>query len=91
MIHLVRNAHGADRSAVDRYLRLERSERTAAMISEVRGMLDDYGSIEFAAAYAKGFAGAALDAFETAFATAESGPDRDFIQAVVPYMIDRRS
>ena len=32
-----------------------------------------------------------LDAFETAFATAESGPDRDFIRAVVPYMVDRRS
>ena len=80
LIHLVRNARGADRRAVDRYLGLERPERTAAMISEVRGMLDDYGSIEFAAAYAKGFAGAALDAFETAFASAEVGPDRAFIR-----------
>jgi hypothetical protein len=54
-------------------------------------LLDDYGSVVFAAAYAKGIAGAALDAFEAAFATVEAGPDRDFIQAIVPYMVDRRS
>jgi geranylgeranyl diphosphate synthase, type II len=91
LIHLVRSARGTDRRTIDHYLRLERSERTAAIVSEVRGLLDDHGSIEFAAAYAKGIAGAALDAFETAFATAEPGPDRDFIQAAVPYMVDRRS
>jgi len=87
----VRNARGSDRRTIDRYLRLERSERTETIVSEIRGLLDDYGSVAFAAAYAKGIAGAALDAFETAFATAELGPDRDFIQAVVPYMVDRRS
>jgi len=91
LIHLVRNARGSDRRTIDRYLRLERSERTETIVSEIRGLLDDYGSVAFAAAYAKGIAGAALDAFETAFATAELGPDRDFIQAVVPYMVDRRS
>jgi geranylgeranyl diphosphate synthase, type II len=91
LIHLVRNARGADRDTVERYLALERSQRTAATVAEIRGLLDDYGSIAFAAAYAKGIAGAALDAFETAFASAEPGRDRDFIQAAVPYMVDRRS
>jgi geranylgeranyl diphosphate synthase, type II len=90
LIHLLRNARGGDRETMDRYLRLERSERTATMVSEVRGLLEDYESIAFAAAYAKGIAGAALRAFETAFATAEPGPDREFIRAVVPYMVDRR-
>jgi geranylgeranyl diphosphate synthase type II len=52
--------------------------------------LRDYGSIEFAAAYAQGIAGAALEAFETAFADAEPGPDREFVRAVVPYMVTRR-
>jgi geranylgeranyl diphosphate synthase type II len=91
LIHLVRTARGADRRTIDRYLRLERSDRTVTIVSEVRGLLDEYESIAFAAAYAKGIAGAALDAFERAFATAEPGPDRDFIQAAVPYMVDRRS
>jgi geranylgeranyl diphosphate synthase type II len=91
LIHLLRNARGTDRRALDRYVGLERSERTAATVAEVRSLLDAYGSIEFAEAYARGMAGAALDAFETAFAPAIDGPDRDFVRALVPYMLDRRA
>jgi geranylgeranyl diphosphate synthase type II len=90
LIHLLRNAHGRDRHLLDRYLTLERSERSAEMVAEVRELLDAYGSIDFAAAYARGIAGAALDAFEAAFALAPSGPDREFVQALIPYMLDRR-
>jgi geranylgeranyl diphosphate synthase type II len=90
LIHLLRNARGRDRDTIDRYLALERPERTAAMVSEIRGLLDDYGSIKFAAAYAQGIAGAALQAFDMAFAPATSGPDRDYVRALVPYMLDRR-
>ena len=90
LIHLLHNARGRDRETIDGYLRLERPERTAALIAEIRGLLDDYGSIDFAAAYAHGISGAALDAFEKAFADAEPGPDTDFVRAVVPYMVDRR-
>lgn len=91
LIHLVRNARGQDREVIERYLQLERPQRTAAMVSQIRLLLDDYGSIEFASAYARGIASAALGAFETAFEHAEPGPDRDFIQAAVPYMLDRRA
>jgi geranylgeranyl diphosphate synthase, type II len=90
LIHLLRNARGSDRDTLDRYLALKRSERTAAMVSEIRQLMESYGSIEFAAAYARGIAGAALDAFEVAFEPAEEGPDRDFVRALVPYMLDRR-
>lgn len=90
LIHLLRNAHGRDRHLLDRYLTLERSERSAEMVAEVRALLDAYGSIDFAAAYARGIAGAALDAFDAAFALAPSGPDREFVRALIPYMLDRR-
>jgi geranylgeranyl diphosphate synthase, type II len=59
-------------------------------VTGIRSLLDTYGSIAFAAAYARGIAGAALDAFETAFEPALRGPDRDFVRALVPYMLDRR-
>jgi geranylgeranyl diphosphate synthase, type II len=91
LIHLLRSAQGADRDLLGRYLGLERSERTAAMVAEVRELLDVYGSITFAAEYAHGIAGAALDTFEEAFASAAPGPDRDFVRALVPYMLDRRA
>jgi geranylgeranyl diphosphate synthase type II len=61
------------------------------MVAEIRSLLHRYGSISFAAAYAQGIAGAALEAFETAFASAEPGPDTDFVRAVVPYMVARRA
>jgi geranylgeranyl diphosphate synthase type II len=91
LIHLLRNASAGDRATVDRYVRLERSERSAEMIAEIRALLDEYGSVEFAAAYARGIAGAALGAFETAFADARPGPDREFVRAVIPYMLDRKA
>jgi geranylgeranyl diphosphate synthase, type II len=91
LIHLVRAARGDDRETVDRYLRLERSQRTEATVGEIQRLLHAYGSIDFAAAYAQGIASAALDAFEAAFADAEPGPDKDFIRAVVPYMVARRA
>ena len=91
LIHLLQNARGADRDVLDRYLQLERSERTSDLVSEIRALMDAYGSIAFAAAYAEGIAGAALDSFESAFADATAGPDRDFVRALVPYMLDRRA
>jgi geranylgeranyl diphosphate synthase type II len=90
LIHLVRNVRGGDRRTVARYLGLERSERTADMVCEIRALLDAYGSIAFATEYASGIAGAALDAFDDAFPTATAGRDRDFVRALVPYMLDRR-
>jgi geranylgeranyl diphosphate synthase, type II len=90
LIHLLAQARGPDRVVLDRYLGLERSQRTAVVVGEIRDLLDAYGSIAFAAAYGRGIAGAALDAFEAAFAPAADGPDRDFVRALVPYMVDRR-
>jgi len=91
LIHLLRNARGQDRETVQRYLRLERGQRTARTVGEIRELLDVYGSIEFARAYAQGIAGAALEAFEEAFAEVGPGPDREFLRAAVPYMLDRRA
>lgn len=91
LIHLATAATGPDAATVDRYLRLDRTERSAGLVEEVRSLLDVYGSIEFARAYAQGIADTALDAFEVAFADARPGPDADFVRALVPYMLGRRS
>lgn len=90
LIHLAAAARGRDRAAVHHYLQLTPPQRTAAVIDEVRRMMDDYGSIEFARAYAAGIAGSAVDTFEIAFAQARPGPDKDFVRAMIPYMLDRR-
>jgi geranylgeranyl diphosphate synthase, type II len=89
LIHLIGAVEGSDRHILDHYLRLEPNERGAEVISEIRALFDVYGSIEFARAYAEGIAGSALDAFEAAFADAVDGEDKDFVRALIPYMLGR--
>ena len=89
LIHLMREARGADASAVDTYLRADRAERTADMVADIRRLMDDYGSIDFAELYAEGIASAADEAFDDAFADAVSGPDTAFLRALIPYMVGR--
>jgi hypothetical protein len=47
--------------------------------------------IEFAVAHGRGITGAALDAFELAFPQVTDGPDREFVRALLPYMLNRRA
>ena len=86
---LIGAAEGADRDTVDRYLHLAPTQRGPEAIAEIRALFDVYGSIEFARAYAEGIAGSALEAFEAAFADATDGEDKDFVRALIPYMLGR--
>lgn len=91
LIHLLDAAEGADRAVLRDYLLVGREERSADLVAEVRSMMDCYGSIDFATDYAAGIAGAALDAFEAAFAEARHNEAYDFVRALVPYMLERNS
>ena len=71
--------------------RSERDERSAELVAEIRGLIDDYRSIEFAQAYAAGIAGAAEGAFEEAFGDLAAGPATAFLRSLIPYMVGRRS
>jgi geranylgeranyl diphosphate synthase, type II len=91
LIHLIGHAQGADGDFVHDYLAMERNERTPEVVSQVRDLMNRYGSIVFATEYSRGIADAALDAFDLAFASAEPGPDSEFVRALVPYMLGRSS
>jgi geranylgeranyl diphosphate synthase, type II len=91
LIHLVDQVSPEDRSTLERYLEMERRDRTPEIVARVRELLDAYGSLEFAAEYAQGIASAALDAFDVAFAAAAPGRDSDFVRALIPYMLGRPS
>lgn len=91
LIHLASVARGADARVVGDYLAASRSSRTAEQVGRIRSLLDEHGSIEFARQYATGVAAVAEEAFEEAFAGTAPGPDRDFVGALVPYMLGRRA
>jgi geranylgeranyl diphosphate synthase type II len=91
LIHLTQEARGTDRRTVDRFLALERHERTPELVAEIRALIDEYGSIEFSRAYAAGIASAAVPAFEEAFGHLPSSPALGFLRSIIPYMLDRRA
>jgi geranylgeranyl diphosphate synthase type II len=89
LIHLAASASGSDRDTIDRYLAMQRGQRSDELVTEVRSLMDRYGSIEFARHYGEGIAAAAFDAFDEAFAEADAGPDAAFVRGLVPYMLGR--
>ncbi len=91
LIHLAREARGADAATVAEYLRRDRAERSTEMVAEIRSLMDRYGSIVFAQEYARGIAGAAESTFDQAFGHLPTGPATRFLAALIPYMLDRRS
>jgi len=91
LIHVLSSAEGADAALLRDYLLVPREGRSADLVAEVRSMMDRYESIDFAVDYAAGIAGAALDAFDEAFAEARRNDGYRFVRALVPYMLERTS
>jgi geranylgeranyl diphosphate synthase type II len=86
LMHLISVATGTDRALVGDYLRLTRSQRSPELVGTIRRLMDDYGSIKFTTEYAEGILLVAEEYFEHAFADAQTGPDLDFLRALVPYV-----
>jgi hypothetical protein len=60
-------------------------------VGAVLASMNRHGSIEYASTFAQGIADAAHAAFEEAFAGVPEGDDRRFIEALIPWMLERRS
>jgi geranylgeranyl diphosphate synthase type II len=89
LIHLISETSGADRRLLEDYLRRDREARDAAIVGEVRALMDRYGSVEFAVNYSQGIAQAAGKAFEDAFANAPHNDARAFLEDLIPFMLER--
>jgi geranylgeranyl diphosphate synthase type II len=87
--HVVAASSGAERDALVAFLRKDRAERSEADVAGVLDAMHQHGSIDFAAEFARGIAEAAHGAFEVAFAGVPAGEDRAFVEALIPWMLDR--
>ena len=87
VIHAAAVADAADKRALEELLDPDR-ERSAADVAAVVEIMERYGSVAFAREFARGVAESARAAFVDAFAGA-SGSGRDFVAAMIPYMVDR--
>jgi geranylgeranyl diphosphate synthase, type II len=91
LIHLLTEASPTERAELLRFLDGERSSRLPADVAHVLSLMRAKGSIDFARAFAAGIAGAAEDAFETAFADVPDGTERRFVHDLIAWMLDRPS
>jgi geranylgeranyl diphosphate synthase type II len=89
LIHVLTHARPDERAWLERFLRADRAERTAADVSEVRRLFDDHGSLAFTRRFAAGIADAATTTFEIAFADAPDSQARRFVAGMIPYMLER--
>lgn len=89
LIHLLNNASPFEKNRLRRFLATPRKERRADDVRWTYRLMMKYKSIEFARSNAQQLAGAALREFITAYGDVPDSPDKDFIQNIVLYMIER--
>jgi geranylgeranyl diphosphate synthase type II len=89
LIHLLAVVTGAEREAVLRHLRAERSERTTEAAEQIRDLMHAHGSIAFADEFATGIAGSARESFDEAFAGLGDSEAKAFVAELIPYMVER--
>jgi geranylgeranyl diphosphate synthase type II len=95
LIHLLGAASSAERRAVMAFLaHAARSGVEAGRCSDmdaetVLELMVRHGSLEFAFQFGQGIAAKAYESFHDAFAAVPSSASRDFIEALVPYMLAR--
>jgi geranylgeranyl diphosphate synthase type II len=89
LIHLLGQLGEADRSWLRALLALPRAAISAADVARVQRLMDVHGSIEYGRAMAHACAGAALHEFSVVFADVPPSRDRDFIQRLCTWVIER--
>jgi geranylgeranyl diphosphate synthase type II len=89
LIHLLTEADEADRTWVATYLASAIMDRTPAQAAHLLNLMQRYGSIDFATTWGHAIATAAHYVFNEAFAEALPSVHRDFLQAMIEYMLER--
>jgi geranylgeranyl diphosphate synthase, type II len=89
LIHLLNNCSPYEKERLRQFLATPRKERLAKDVRWTYRLIGKYESIEFARSSARQLAGAALREFITAYGDTPASPDKQFIQNVVLYMIER--
>jgi geranylgeranyl diphosphate synthase, type II len=89
LIHLCNVCNEEESRRLQTYLSKDRRKRTAAETRWVMRMMNKYDCIEYGRSNAKQLAGAALKEFYTAFGDRPDSSDRQFIENMILYMINR--
>jgi geranylgeranyl diphosphate synthase type II len=91
LIHAYRRCSAEQKTEFARVLSLTREQRTPLQVAWVRRLIDEYGSIEYALAIARGLAGAALREFEAIYENVPDSRDKAFIRGLITWTLERTS
>ncbi len=89
LIHLLKAATEQEREILSEFLSTPRSARRVADVAWVFALMEKYGSLEYARSMSQQLAGAALREFLVAYGSLPDSRDKEFIQDIVLYMIQR--
>ena len=89
LIYLLNACDPMEKEWMVHFLSKPRKERTTEQLNHVFALMDKYNCIDDARKQAKQLAGAALREFFVAYGALPDSPDKQFIEEIVLYMIDR--
>jgi geranylgeranyl diphosphate synthase type II len=89
LMHVHRRAAHSQRCRLREMMNSGRGLRTAEQVAWVRGLMDEYGSIDYARGIAHGLAGAAVHEFSMIFAGLPDSRDKQFIGALAAWIFRR--
>jgi geranylgeranyl diphosphate synthase type II len=87
--HTYREATPEQRRRIADILALPRQDRTPEQVAWIRGLMDDYSSIDYAARIAHGLAGAALHEYQGIFGGLPESRDKHFIRGLITWVFER--
>ncbi len=89
LIHVLDAANAAERSRIQAFLALSRSERDPADVLWLAALMHRKGSVEHARRVAAAMAGAAQQEFAVAYGDLPPSEDRDFLEGLVRWVFER--
>jgi geranylgeranyl diphosphate synthase type II len=89
LIHVMNETRDDERARLMQFLSEPRRRRTAVDVRWVYGLMAKYDAIEFARKGSRQLAGAALREFFVAYGQVPEAEDKQFIQNIIHYMIER--
>lgn len=89
LIHLFESATPQEKTELKEIFSGNRQTRSAQQIDKIMALMEHYGSIEYARAYAFGLAGAAQHEFDQLSGVLRPGRDKEFLQGLSTWVFER--
>ncbi len=89
LTHLFANSEAHEQQRLKAFFGKPRAQRLPRELVWLQALVQSRGSIEYARQAARQFADGARSEFESAFAGAAPGPARDFVSALLQYLVSR--